>query len=139
MAWHRHVSKLWLTGLEVSRFVLVGGVATVLHNGIAWLLVREAGLEPFTGNFGGYAVAAAWSYLGHLYWTFGQHGSHRRRIPRFLAVSLAGYFASNVTIWIFVVLLGAPFEIAIAINLVLVPASSWILHKFWTFTAIPPD
>lgn len=117
---------------QLARFGLVGIAATLTHTGVAWV-VHHAGVAAFPANAVGFAVAFGVSYLGHFYWTFGQRAGHRARLPRFLVVSGTGFALSNVIVWAVVVQMGAPFETALALMLVMVPATTWMLSRLWAF------
>lgn len=127
------------TLLELIRFALVGGFATFVHQGVAWGLHALADLTPYWANLSGFLAALIASYLGHFYWTFQKTSGHERHLPRFMVIAWTGYFLSNVSIFVIVDLIGWPFELALAINTVLLPVSSWLLNRFWAFKAQSPS
>lgn len=118
---------------EALRFATVGAGATLVHLVVAWLANRGVGFEPFTANACGFLAAFALSYLGHFYWTFGRQAGHSRHLPRFVVVALVGYALTNVVVWAIAIRAGLPFEAALAVILVVVPASTWLLARIWAF------
>lgn len=118
---------------EMVRFGLVGLGATAVHLGVAWIAYRLAGVPPYWANGIAFSIAFGVSYLGHSSWTFGRRGAHARSLPRFLIIALIGYALSNVLIWLIVTELGRPFEIALLGILFVVPASTWLMARFWAF------
>lgn len=120
---------------EVLRFASVGAGATLVHLVVAWLANRVAGQEPFVANGCGFLAAFTLSYLGHFYWTFGRQAGHARHLPRFVVVAGLGYALTNLIVWAVTVRGGYPFEAALAVILVAVPASTWLLARIWAFRA----
>jgi putative flippase GtrA len=51
------------------RFCLVGGVATLIHAAVFFLVVGAGGSQ-LAGNVAGYGVASIWSYYLNCLWTF---------------------------------------------------------------------
>ncbi len=120
------------TVVQLTRFGLVGIAATLVHIGVAWL-VHATGASPLLANAAGFLAAFALSYLGHFYWTFSQREGHPKRLPRFVVVAGVGFALSNAIVWGAVVLVGAPFELALAVILVSVPTATWLLSRLWAF------
>ena len=117
---------------QLGRFATVGVVATLVHVGVAWAVQRGLGAAPMTANLTGFVFAFACSYLGHFYWTFGQRAGHRVRLPRFLAVSGLSLVLTSLITWLFAKA-GLPFEASLIAILLLVPATTWTLSRWWAF------
>lgn len=120
---------------EILRFGSVGAGATLVHLAGAWLANRGLGFQPFLANACGFAVAFTLSYLGHFYWTFGRQAGHARHLPRFIVVAGVGYALTNLVVWLVTMRGGYPFEAALAVILVVVPTSTWLLARIWAFRA----
>ena len=78
-----------------------------------------------------FAVATLVSYLSHTLWTF-ESSLTRKRLARFLLVSLAG-FVLTVVIAGAVDMLGFPFYAGIGAVVLIVPGATLTLHKLWTY------
>lgn len=120
---------------ELSRFGTIGVAVTLLHGAVAWLAHRSLGMPPFAANLAGYGVAVGLSFAGHSLWTFRRRDRAVRRLARFIVVSLAGFALSNATIWVVTRTVDWPFEVALAINLALIPAATWLVSRLWVFAS----
>lgn len=117
---------------QAGRFGVVGLAATLVHLLIAWLAHNQAEMMPVWANAFGFLVAFTFSYVGHFYWTFGQRAGHRVRLPRFVAVSATGFALSSL-ITRAVTRGGQDFDLALALILVTVPLTTWLLSRLWAF------
>ncbi len=118
---------------KLVRFGLVGGGATATHFLVALGLAELAGLPLHVANCMGFATAFGVSVLGHHYWTFQSSHSLWRTLPRFGAVAVTGFVASNVFLTATIVLGLGNDTVKIAIAALIVPALSYVLSRFWAF------
>ena len=75
---------------KLLRYALIGGIATLVHAVILWVFVTFVDLRPSLATILGFLAAFSVSYFGHYYFTFQSTESHRRALPRFLAIALSG-------------------------------------------------
>ena len=71
-------------GLKLShaaRFSAVGGLATVVHIGVAMVAVAAAGTSPAVGTMIGFVTAFPFSYTGHF--IFAASGRYRNYLLKF--------------------------------------------------------
>lgn len=120
---------------EALRFASVGAGATLVHLGVAWIANRLLHVPPYGANACGFVAAFSLSYLGHFYWTFARQSGHAHHLPRFVIVALCGYALTNVIVWAVTDRGGYAFEVSLAVILVAVPASTWVLSRLWAFRA----
>lgn len=69
---HRYYQRFQTLIHEVAKFLLVGGVGTVVQLGCQNALHLGLGVGPSTAVVGGYAVATVVTFVGNRYWAF-QH------------------------------------------------------------------
>lgn len=55
---------------EVAKFLLVGGLGTIIQLGVQNALHLGLGIGPSVAVVGGYAVATVFTFLGNRYWAF---------------------------------------------------------------------
>lgn len=115
----------------LSRFALIGVGATLLYAVLA-LLMSDA-LPPVPASLAAYAVATAFSYLGHKFVTFVSEGAHRTEMPRFLVLTLAGFGIATALPAVLTSMLGWPPAIAVLLTCVLVPAVNFFVLDRWVF------
>jgi putative flippase GtrA len=89
--------------LQLTRFVISGGIVTALGLGVYALVALVLRWNPQLGNFLAYAVAVATGYVIHSRWSFGDHGSERdhRTKVRFVIVSLVSLGLNSFWVWLF--------------------------------------
>lgn len=114
--------------LRPLRFILVGGLATLVHILVAGSLLALFTLQPYVANLIAFLVAFGVSYCGHRYLTFARQGS----ILRFLAVAIAG-FALNNLLLTGLLALGLSAFLAIVVATALVPVFSYLASSLWAF------
>ncbi|MGR3515145.1 MAG: GtrA family protein [Paracoccaceae bacterium] len=118
---------------QLLKFASVGAVATVLHVGVALAVSSFFGFAPQLANALGFASAVTLSYFGQGRFTFAQDLRHRFHAPRFLATALTGLVVSSGFTALVTSVLSAPFPLAMAAVAVAVPATTYVLCKFWVF------
>lgn len=114
--------------LRPLRFILVGGLATLVHILVAGTLLALSALRPYGANLVAFLVAFGVSYCGHRYLTFARQGS----ILRFFVVAIAG-FALNNLLLTGLLALGLSAFLAIVVATALVPVFSYLASSLWAF------
>lgn len=114
--------------LRPLRFILVGGLATLVHILVAGTLLAIFEPQPYVANFIAFLVAFGVSYCGHRYLTFARRGS----ILRFFVVAIAG-FALNNLLLTGLLALGLSAFLAIVVATALVPVFSYLASSLWAF------
>ena len=116
---------------RIRRFALVGAVATALHALIAFVAIRFLSASPVLGNAAAFVVATAFSYAAQTLWTF-EHRSSPRTMGKFAVVVAAG-FVCTIAVSGAVDRIGYPYWADAAV-VVVVPAVTFLLHNFWTYS-----
>ncbi|WP_417521233.1 GtrA family protein [Marinobacter sp.] len=115
---------------QLIRFGLVGGLATIVHLGMAWwILFTWPDVSPFLVNFFAFVVAFQVSFWGHSRYTFRQKGS----ALKFLAVTLSGFGINNGLLWLFLMAGIKSGFLAICLSVFLVPLFVFAGSKLWVF------
>lgn len=119
--------------LRVGRFGLVGVSATVAHLGTWTLLVELWSLNSMLASTLGVCVSFWISYFGHQMFSFQVERDHRAYLVRFL-IGSAVAFALNLSIVAAnTYLLHWPYQVAQGVLAVVIPATSYVLSRFWVF------
>ena len=118
---------------QVLRFGAVGAAASATHVAVALILIEQVGLPIMTANGLAFAVAVLLSYIGNHSWTFVRSGNHEHHLPRFIAVSLAGFAVNQAIVFATVRLAGLPYIVGILVVIVVVPALTFLLSRSWAF------
>lgn len=103
------------------------------------LLVRHAGLAPLAANPLGWFVALWVSWSGHHRLSFaGSGAAAAHTLPRFAAVSLAGFVANQAAYALLLHGTGLGYGVALAIVLALIALLTWLASRHWAFAGRPP-
>ncbi len=121
---------------QALRFGLVGLLATGLHVGVFITLIEWAGFTPLLSNLWAWLLAFGLSFFGHFHWTFAHDASNRTArdaLPRFLLVSLFGLGLNSCIVILVVNLADWPYGFAAALMATVVPATLFVISKWWAF------
>jgi putative flippase GtrA len=123
------VAEFW----RLARFSAVGGLATVVHIGVAMVAVAAAGANPTVGAMIGFVAAFLVSYLGHFRFTFAVSGRYRDYLLKFAVSSLASFFLSTGAVWVTTAILGIDYKPALIALAIIVPVCNYLVNRFWVF------
>ena len=123
--------------LRLLRFGAVGLLAAAVHYWVVIGLVELLQIAPLKANFGGFAVAFWFSYLGHRHWTFADHGAGSGSFVRFLITALLGFFLNQFLFYLLLQHVRLPYYISLAIVVVVVAIMTYVLSRLWAFRAHP--
>ncbi|ASP37497.1 polysaccharide biosynthesis protein GtrA [Bacterioplanes sanyensis] len=116
--------------MQLLRFGLVGGLATVVHLAMAWWAIQQwPELSPFWVNLIAFVVAFQVSFWGHSRFTFRQQGHWLK----FLSVTVTGFAINNSFLWVFLTLGVEDSFLAICLSVALVPLFVFVASKLWVF------
>ncbi len=118
---------------EVHFFVLVGLAATFCHASVALAAHHFLPIGPLTAGSIGYLVAVSISYLGNSLLTFRRPVMHGPQFARFATISLAGFGINQSIVYVTTHLMGWQFKFAMIPVVIVVPASTFLMSKFWAF------
>jgi putative flippase GtrA len=123
--------------LRLMRFGIIGAAAAAIHYFMVIALVELAGMAPLHANIGAFAVAFWCSYFGHRHWTFSDRrgGSALGSFFKFLTTALLGFLLNQWLFYLLLTYLQLPYFISLAIVMVIVAASTYLLSRLWAFRA----
>ena len=124
----------WLQSiLQIARFGIVGVGATLIHGGVAWLLLRESLLPLLIINCAAFGAGFIFSFLGHYHWTFRGGAPKLRSLMRFFTVAFGGLLVSTLVLSIFIHVHAMNDIAKLAISILVIPPVTFILGKLWAF------
>jgi len=118
---------------EINGFAVVGVIATAGNYGAALAAQRFLGLGPLAAGLAGYASAVGVSYFGNALVTFRRPALHGPQFARFMAISLVGLAINLGLVFAGTRLLGWPLWQALIPVVLVVPAATFVMAKFWAF------
>jgi putative flippase GtrA len=119
---------------SVLLFLIVGGCAAATHYLVTLGVDWATGIAPAWSNLVGFVCAFPISYLGHRNLSFaGTQAPHRQALPRLLAVSCTAFVGNQLMLAALLRFTPLPLWVALAIVLVFVALSTWLLGRYWAF------
>ena len=126
--------------VQITRFGLVGVLATVVHATIFSVLVGTGSMPSALANLMGFLGAFIFSFLGHSRFTFQTSGVGRagtlHYFWRFMLVSLAGLGLNALIVYLVIEMVGLHYMVATAGIMLITPGLTFILAKFYAFRPI---
>jgi putative flippase GtrA len=116
---------------RLVRFGLSGALATGLHVAIALSLIDWCDASQPLANAAAFACATVWSYLANTLWSFSSSPDLRNGC-RFVLVALGGLLLTAL-ISAVAQQAGAVPLAGIAAVVSVVPAFTFVAHRFWTY------
>lgn len=121
---------------QLARFVVAGGLATVIYTAVYSPLAGLGITSEQVANFLGYLAAMGSGYLLHSRWSFRGHGQDAgRTTTRFFAVSLVSYALNSG--WVFLLtddaMLAGAWWWPLVPVLFVTPLVTFALNRFWVF------
>jgi len=127
-----------LTALKrsASWFTLIGAAAALVHYIVAVGLESSDLMLPSHANIVGFLCAFPVSYFGHRAFSFStQKSSHSQAFPRFLTIACGGFLANQLLVVSVLRMNILPFWLILAIVMVVVAISTYLLSRYWAFRA----
>lgn len=125
-------------GASAAWFIVVGCLAATVHFGVVVALVHQVGLAPLAANVAGWLVAFGVSFSGHFHLTFrALRAPLLRSAWRFFMVSALGFGANELTYALLLHWTGMHYALTLAVVLVAVAVSTYLLSRHWAFLGTP--
>lgn len=121
---------------QLLRFVVSGGLVTVLGVGVYALVALVLKWHPQIGNLLAYLAAAGTGYVLHSRWSFRGHGRRdnlARTGSRFLIVSFVSLGLNSFWVWLMTGPLALSPAWPILPMLFLTPLVTFTLNRQWVF------
>ncbi|KRR14233.1 GtrA family protein [Bradyrhizobium valentinum] len=118
---------------RLARFFAVGAIATIIHIGVAMIVVAAAGANPTVGAMIGFVAAFMVSYFGHFRFSFAASGRYRDYLLKFAVSSLASFLLSTAAVWVATAILGIDYKPALIALAIIVPICNYLVNRFWVF------
>jgi putative flippase GtrA len=118
---------------RLARFFAVGTIATIVHIGVAMIVVAAAGANPTVGAIIGFVAAFMVSYFGHFRFSFAASGRYSDYLLKFAVSSLASFLLSTAAVWLATDILGIGYKPALIALAIIVPICNYLVNRFWVF------
>lgn len=127
------LSAFYTARLDLCRFIIVGGVATIVHFIAALTLHHAIGFSPLWSNFIAFCTAFSVTYLGNYFWAFESRANHISASLKSLCVSITGLCVSQFIVWSLTEIVQLPFHLTLFAAIMIVPFITFSLNRYWVF------
>jgi putative flippase GtrA len=121
--------------MQVSKFLIVGGLGTLVNTAVLVILYRLLHLALVVASALATELAIGHNFLWNDRWTFGRHGLSLNRFVRFNVVSLGGQCVTVVTLWVLVQHTALHYLVANLIGIGLALVWNLAINMHWTWGA----
>jgi len=121
---------------QLNSFAVVGIAATAVNYIAALAAQHLLGLAPLPSGVAGYIASVGLSYFGNSLLTFRRPAIHGAQFARFAAISLVGLAINLGLVFFGAHVMGWPLWEALIPVVLIVPAATFVLSKFWAFAEV---
>ncbi len=125
----RFSTELFLT----VRFGIVGGICTLSHFSMLWVLLSKTTLPIIISNFLAFGVNFIINFFANYIWTFQSPGSPQMAFIRFLVTSLVAFTISNAIIIFMINLTLFNTNLIAAVATFSIPFITFLSSRFWIY------
>ncbi|VWD54999.1 MULTISPECIES: GtrA family protein [Burkholderia] len=125
------IALLYAERTRLVRFGVSGFCSTTIHTLVAAAMFAWFDATLVTANAIAFLCATAFSYLANTLWSFSST-VRTRNVVRFLAVTLVG-FAETMLLARAAEALDVSRGMSIVAIALLIPPSTFVLHRLWTY------
>ncbi len=118
---------------RASKFLLVGGIGTLVNSLALFLLFQRAHLPLVLAAALSAELAIIHNFCWNDRWTFGRMRLSLRRFAKFNLVSLAGLVITTCTLWLLAGHLGVYYLAANLLGIALATAWNFAVNVVWTW------
>ena len=118
---------------QMIRFGIVGLLATAIHISIGYLLIQSS-WQPLVANLIAFLIAFLVSFLGHLWFSFADHGVKvLKALSKFSIVAVIGFGSNQVLLTVIISQKILSSTIALCISTGCAALLTFALSRIWAF------
>ena len=90
--------------LQILKFVIVGGIATIIDLSIYYIAYHFFNIPPLISNILSFSISVLYNYTASVKWVFiiNRDKSRNRMFFEFMIFSIIGLFITEVLLWMFI-------------------------------------
>lgn len=117
-----------------SKYAAVGVLGTVTHLSLLYVFVEWFGIPPLPATSIAFVWVGLQSYLLSKTWVFDSDSSHATSLPRFIIVSLTGFFGNLGIMYLLINILDFWYMGAQMVTILVIPPMNYLMNRYWTFS-----
>lgn len=116
------------------KYALVGILGTITHFALLFVFVEWFAIAPLPATSLAFVWVGLQSYALSINWVFESDNSHATSFPRFIIVSLVGFFSNLGIMYLLINILGVWYLAAQAVTVLIIPPMNYLMNRYWTFS-----
>ncbi len=100
--------------IQIMKFIVVGGIATLIDFVVLFILKEFIGLNEILANTISFTVSLIYNYIASIKWVFdvNKEKDSKKQLIFFIIFSVIGLLINNLIMWIFIEFLGVYYLIS---------------------------
>ena len=88
--------------MQIIKFVIVGGIATIIDFIFLWFFKEIIGLPVLISNTLSFTISVTYNYIASIKWVFdvNKEKESRKQFLTFITFSILGLLLNNIILWI---------------------------------------
>ena len=119
--------------LQIFKFIIVGGIATIIDWIIYYILVKHIKMDPLIGNIISFSISVIYNFTASVKWVFNvnENKSKKKMFIEFIVFSIIGLLLTELLLWIGIHLLGQNEMMIKIISTAIVMVFNFITRKLF--------
>lgn len=119
--------------VQIFKFVIVGGIATIIDWVVYYVLYNYAHLDPLIANILSFSVSVIYNYIASVKWVFDvkKDKNKVRMLVEFLIFSIIGLVITEILLWLGINKLGVNAMLVKIIATAIVMVFNFITRKLF--------
>lgn len=115
------------------RYLIVGGIGTLLYSSGVALLVEIFKLGPVVSAAISYLNVEIFFYISYRKWVYSPTQGHDTSLPRYIAVSALALFLNTGVMFVITDLMGYEYWWGLVAGIAIIPPTIFTLNWLWAF------
>ena len=87
---------------QIIKFIISGGIATIIDWGLYYLLYNYLKINPLVANVISFTISLLYNYFASIKWVFKIKNSNKKKFIYFIIFSLIGLLISEIILFVMI-------------------------------------
>lgn len=119
--------------VQIFKFVIVGGIATIIDWIIYYLFYKILNFDPLVANIFSFSVSVIYNYVASVKWVFivNKSKTKKKMFIEFMIFSIIGFILTELLLWLFIDLINMNEMISKIVATIIVMIFNFITRKIF--------
>lgn len=119
--------------IQIFKFVIVGGIATIIDWVIYYIVYNFLKVNPLVANIISFSVSVIYNYMASVKWVFNvdENKSKRKMFVEFMVFSILGLLLTELLLWLFISKLSINEMVSKIISTAIVMVFNFVTRKIF--------